>query len=81
MLDSTGTGSMSTIIQGIDYVTQNAGQIDVANLSFGCKCTSSALDTAINNSVAAGVTFVVQQEIQEKMHPHGPLLATQTLSL
>ena len=59
VLDSTGTGSMSTIIQGIDYVTQNAGQIDVANLSFGCKCTSSALDTAINNSVAAGVTFVV----------------------
>jgi subtilisin len=58
-LDSTGTGSMSTIIQGIDYVTQNAGQIDVANLSFGCKCTSSALDTAINNSVAAGVTYVV----------------------
>ncbi len=38
VLDSTGTGSMSTIIQGIDYVTQNAGQIDVANLSFGCKC-------------------------------------------
>ena len=38
VLDSSGTGSMSTIIQGIDYVTQNAGQIDVANLSFGCKC-------------------------------------------
>lgn len=59
VLDSSGTGSMSTIIQGIDYVTQNAGQIDVANLSFGCKCTSAALDTAINNSVAAGVTYVV----------------------
>ena len=59
VLDATGTGSMSTIIEGIDYVTQNAGQIDVANLSFGCKCTSSALDTAINNSVAAGVTYVV----------------------
>lgn len=59
VLDSTGTGSMSTIIQGIDYVTQNAGQIDAANLSFGCKCSSSALDTAINNAVAAGVTFVV----------------------
>jgi subtilisin len=59
VLDSSGTGDMSTIIQGIDYVTQNAGQIDVANLSFGCKCNSSALDTAINNSVAAGVTYVV----------------------
>jgi hypothetical protein len=59
VLDRTGTGSMSSIIEGIDYVTQNAGQIDTANLSFGCKCTSSALDTAINNAVAAGVTFVV----------------------
>jgi len=59
VLDRSGTGSMSSIIEGIDYVTQNAGQIDAANLSFGCKCTSSALDTAINNSVAAGVTFVV----------------------
>jgi subtilisin family serine protease len=59
VLDRSGTGSMSSIIEGIDYVTQNAGQIDAANLSFGCKCNSSALDTAINNSVAAGVTFVV----------------------
>jgi subtilisin family serine protease len=59
VLDGTGTGSMSSIIAGIDYVIQNAGQIDTANLSFGCKCTSSALDTAINNAVAAGVTFVV----------------------
>ncbi|MDQ6866243.1 MAG: S8 family serine peptidase, partial [Thermoproteota archaeon] len=59
VLDKSGTGSMSSIIEGIDYVTQNAGQIDAANLSFGCKCTSFALDTAINNSVAAGVTFVV----------------------
>ena len=60
VLDSTGTGSMSTIIQGIDYVTQNAGQIDVANLSFGCKLDLLLLLTqAINNSVAAGVTFVV----------------------
>ena len=59
VLDRTGTGSMSSIIEGIDYVAQNAGQIDTANLSFGCKCTSSALDTAINNAVADGVTFVV----------------------
>lgn len=59
VLDRTGSGSISTIIEGIDYVTQNAGQIDAANLSFGCKCTSSALDLAINNSVAAGVTYVV----------------------
>lgn len=59
VLDSTGTGSISTIIKGIDYVTQNAKQIDAANLSFGCQCSSSALDAAINSSIAAGVTYVV----------------------
>jgi subtilisin len=59
VLDSTGAGSISSIIAGIDYVTQHANEIDVVNLSFGCECHSQALETAINNSVAAGVTYVV----------------------
>lgn len=59
VLDSKGTGPLSTIIKGIDYVTQYAGQIEVANLSLGCECKSSAFDTAINNAVKAGIVFVV----------------------
>jgi subtilisin len=59
VLDSTGAGSISSIIAGIDYVTQHASEIDVVNLSFGCECHSQALETAINNSVVAGVTYVV----------------------
>lgn len=59
VLDSTGSGYISTIIKGIDYVTQYAAQIEVANLSLGCECTSTALDTAIYNSIKAGVTYVV----------------------
>jgi subtilisin family serine protease len=59
VLGSSGSGSISTVIRGIEYVTQNAGEIDVANLSLGCECTSTALNTAISNSVAAGITFVV----------------------
>jgi subtilisin len=59
VLDRTGSGSISTILKGIDYITQHANEIDVVNMSFGCACTSSALDTAIKNSVAAGVTYVV----------------------
>ena len=59
VMDSTGSGLTSTIIAGIDYVTQHANEIDVANLSFGCKCHSNALDIAIHNSVAAGITYVV----------------------
>jgi len=59
VLDSTGAGSISDIIAGIDYVTQHANEIGVANLSFGCRCHSNALDIAIHNAVAAGITFVV----------------------
>lgn len=59
VLDNNGTGALSTIIKGIDYITQYADQIEVVNLSLGCKCRSSAFDTAINNSVKAGIVFVV----------------------
>lgn len=59
VLDKDGAGAISTIIKGIDYITQHANQIDVVNLSFGCECTSPALDAAINSSVHAGITYVV----------------------
>jgi subtilisin family serine protease len=59
VLDSKGAGPLSTIIKGIDYITQYASQIEVANLSLGCECKSSAFDTAINNAVKAGIVFVV----------------------
>ena len=59
VLDRNGSGSLSNVIKGIDYVTANAGQIDVANMSLGCECTSTSLNSAIANSVAAGVTYVV----------------------
>ncbi len=59
VLDAQGSGAMSTIIAGIDYVTTNAAQIDVANMSLGCECTSAALNEAIKRSVQAGVVYVV----------------------
>jgi subtilisin family serine protease len=59
VLDSTGSGFISTVISGIDYIARYSSLVDVANLSFGCECKSSALDTAINNAVAKGITFVV----------------------
>ena len=59
VLDSTGTGSLSSVIQGIDYVTAHASEIEVADMSFGCQdCTSQTLNTAIHNAVTAGVTMV-----------------------
>ena len=57
VLDSNGQGFDSDIIAGIDYITANAGEIDVANLSWGGDGPDEALHTAIKNSVAAGVTY------------------------
>ena len=59
VLDSNGSGTLSGVIAGIDYVTENADQIDAANMSLGCQCKTRAGDIAINNSVDAGVTYVV----------------------
>jgi len=59
VLDRNGSGFLSNVIKGIDYVTANAAYIEVANMSLGCECSSSALNTAITKSVAAGITYVV----------------------
>jgi subtilisin family serine protease len=59
VLDSTGSGALSTIISGVDYVTQHASQIEVANMSLGGQGSSDSLRLAIQNSVAAGVVYVV----------------------
>ena len=59
--ESTGKceGAISSVIQAVDYITKNAKEIDVANLSLGCKCNSSALKEAIDKSVARNVIYVV----------------------
>jgi subtilisin family serine protease len=59
VLRSDGSGYISWIIAGIDYVTANKDSIEVANMSLGCECSSSAMDSAIANSVAAGVVYAV----------------------
>lgn len=68
VLNALGVGSTSDVICGIDYVTANADDIEVANMSLGgagtddgdCGNTSNdAQHQAICASVAAGVTYVV----------------------
>ena len=58
ILDSNNSGSISNLIKALDFVTANAKEIEVANLSLGCQCSSQALNTAISNTVKAGVTIV-----------------------
>jgi len=59
VLDAKGYGTLGCVIAGVDYVTSHADEIEVAHMSLGCECTSSALDQAIANSVAAGVVYTV----------------------
>ena len=58
VLDCQGSGSNSGVIAGVDYVTGNASGPSVANMSLGGS-DSTALDTAVRNSIAAGVTYAV----------------------
>ena len=58
VLNNGGSGSYANVIKGIDYVTANAGSIEVANMSLGGG-HSNAVCTAVANSVAAGVVHVV----------------------
>lgn len=58
VLDDRGSGSYSGVIDGIDYVAQNASAGDVANMSLGGG-TSDAVDDAVRNAADQGVLFAV----------------------
>ncbi|HJT68183.1 MAG TPA: S8 family peptidase [Pyrinomonadaceae bacterium] len=60
VLDSSGSGTNSGVIAGVDFVTSDhqAGQPAVANMSLGGGA-SSALDTAVTNSINDGVTYAI----------------------
>jgi aqualysin 1 len=58
VLSCSGSGSTSGVIAGVDWVRANHVKPAVANMSLGGGA-SSALDTAVNNSINAGVTYAV----------------------
>lgn len=61
VLDSSGSGTDSDVIQGIDWVTQEVmahAWPSVANVSLGGG-TSPALDMAVCRAISAGVTFAL----------------------
>jgi subtilisin family serine protease len=71
VLGNDGSGTWSSVICGVDYVTANASKIKVANMSLGGSGSDSPSNSACNNaigdamhkaickSVKAGVTYVV----------------------
>ncbi len=58
VLDCTGSGTWSGVINGIAWVTANAKKPAVANMSLGGGA-NTALDQAVKSSIASGVTYVV----------------------
>jgi aqualysin 1 len=58
VLNCSGSGSTSGVIAGVDWVTANHASPAVANMSLGGGI-STALDSAVRNSIASGVTYAI----------------------
>ncbi|WP_282694136.1 S8 family peptidase [Streptomyces sp. CC208A] len=58
VLNNQGSGTTAQVVAGIDWVTRNAVKPAVANMSLGGGI-DSALDQAVRNSIASGVTYAV----------------------
>jgi subtilisin family serine protease len=58
VLNCAGSGSNAGVIAGVDWVTAHHSGPSVANMSLGGS-VSTALDTAVRNSIASGVTYAV----------------------
>ncbi|GAB2778493.1 S8 family peptidase [Streptomyces daliensis] len=58
VLDDQGSGTTEGVVAGIDWVTKNHEGPSVANMSLGGGA-DEALDEAVSNSIASGVTYAV----------------------
>ncbi|MFS8098778.1 S8 family serine peptidase [Lentzea alba] len=58
VLNCQGSGTIQGVVDGVNWVTQNAVKPAVANMSLGGGA-AAALDTAVTNSIASGVTYAV----------------------
>ncbi|UYQ64186.1 S8 family peptidase [Streptomyces peucetius] len=58
VLNNQGSGTTAQVVAGIDWVTRNAVKPAVANMSLGGG-VDTALDNAVRNSIASGVTYAV----------------------
>ncbi|MFD9077169.1 S8 family peptidase, partial [Streptomyces lasiicapitis] len=58
VLNCQGSGTISGVVAGVDWVTAKAVKPAVANMSLGGGA-SDVLDRAVRNSIASGVTYTV----------------------
>jgi subtilisin family serine protease len=58
VLDDVGSGTVTQVVAGVDWVTANAQKPAVANMSLGGGA-NTAMDAAVRNSIASGITYSV----------------------
>jgi len=81
VLDCAGSGSTSGVIAGIDWVTANHQEPAVANMSLGGGI-SDALDQAVRNSIAAGVTYAIAGGNSDAAAcPHSPARTPEAITV
>ncbi|HEX8459090.1 MAG TPA: S8 family serine peptidase [Pyrinomonadaceae bacterium] len=72
----------SKVIAGIDFVTANHSKPAIANLSFFVGNASDALDLAVRNLIAAGVTSVVAAgNLARDASLHSPARVTEAITV
>ncbi len=58
VLNCSGSGSTTSVVNGVNWVTANAVKPAVANMSLGGGASTS-IDNAVANSIRSGVTYAV----------------------
>lgn len=71
ILDASGSGYLSDIIAGLEWVVDNALTIEVVNMSIGGQGLSNSYQAAIQSVVNAGIVVVVAAG-NESMDVYGP---------
>src|SRR6478609_5166298 len=59
VLPCSGSGLLSNVLAGVDWVTANHQSPAVANISAATPGISASLETAITNSIASGVVYTL----------------------
>lgn len=59
VLDDTGEGTLSSIIQALSYINTNAKPGDVVNMSLGEDTSSTILNQQVQNTSSRGIYFAI----------------------
>lgn len=59
VLGCNGTGTSSTTVAGLDWITANRVSPAIVNMSMGTGVPSPLVDYVVENSIASGITYVI----------------------